>query len=600
MCGINGIFAYRASAEAPSERELLATRDHMAVRGPDGFGEWWNGSRRLGLGHRRLSIIDLSDRANQPMLSDDEQLSIVFNGEIYNHQELRANLEAQGRRFRTTSDTEVLLQLYAAEGEAMVHRLRGMFAFAIWDVKRNSLFLARDPYGIKPLYTSDVDGSFRFASQVKALLAGGGLSRTPDPAGVVGFHLWGSVPEPFTLYRDIAALPAGHTQIVDNGGAREPKPYISVAQVLADGAQRPCALADVGARIKSAALDSVQAHLVSDVEVGVFLSAGVDSGALLGLMRDAGQAKIRAVTLGFEEFRNSSEDEVPLASQVASYYGADHIIRTISQSEFSSDMAPMLEHMDQPSIDGVNTWFVSKATRELGIKVALSGVGGDEVLAGYPSFREIPTWVTWLRAPAALPGAGRGARMLLAALGLGARSPKLLGMLEYGGSYPGAYMLRRSLFLPFELSTVLDPDLVTEGLARLNPLGRLAASMSPAPASPISRVSALESTNYMRHQLLRDADWAGMAHSLEIRTPFVDIDFLRALAPVVPHLRAQRGKRALASAPNRSLPDVITQRPKTGFGVPTGRWLSDTSPHSASTKGLASRAWALEVFAKSQ
>ena len=192
--------------------------------------------RRCGLGHRRLSIIDLSDRASQPMTSEDGRFVVVFNGEIYNYPQLRTELETDGAHFRTTSDTEVLLHLYARHGGEMVHRLRGMFAFAIWDQVQRRLFLARDPYGIKPLYTANDGWTFRFASQVKALLAGGHVSRDPEPAGVVGFHLFGSVPEPFTLYRDVRSLPAGHTQWVDAAGPREPKPFSNLAEVLAKGA----------------------------------------------------------------------------------------------------------------------------------------------------------------------------------------------------------------------------------------------------------------------------------------------------------------------------------------------------------------------------
>ena len=239
MCGISGIFAYHAAATAPDEAELLATRDAMRARGPDGSGAWWSADRRCGLGHRRLAILDLSDRASQPMASADGKIVVTFNGEIYNYRVLRAELEAAGVRFRTTSDTEALLHLYARDGAAMVHRLRGMFAFAIWDERRRELFLARDPYGIKPLYTANDGWTFRFASQVKALLAGGGVSRDPEPAGIAGFHLFGSVPEPFTLYRDIRALPAGHTQRIDMAGPREPQPFANLAAILAKGAAKP-------------------------------------------------------------------------------------------------------------------------------------------------------------------------------------------------------------------------------------------------------------------------------------------------------------------------------------------------------------------------
>ncbi len=281
MCGINGVFAYHGAANAPSEQELMLTRDHMAARGPDASGAWWSPDHRIGLGNRRLAIIDLDGRANQPMLGAEKAHIVTYNGEIYNFPALKADLEARGCRFRTHSDTETLLHLYALDGPKMVEKLRGMFAFAVWDVARQALFLARDPYGIKPLYTCDDGWTFRFASQVKALLAGGKVSRDPEPAGVVGFHLYGSVPEPFTLYRDIRALPAGHTQWVDERGPQEPVQYANLASILAEGARVPVPVSDMGGLVRTATLDSVRAHCLADVEVGLFLSAGVDSGALL-------------------------------------------------------------------------------------------------------------------------------------------------------------------------------------------------------------------------------------------------------------------------------------------------------------------------------
>ncbi len=600
MCGINGIFAYHVAASAPQVRELHATRDHMAKRGPDGFGEWWSADRRLALGHRRLSIIDLSDRASQPMASADARYQISFNGEIYNYPALKRTLEAQGAQFRTTSDTEVLLHLYARYGAGMVDHLRGMFAFAIWDNADRSLFMARDPYGIKPLYYADDGWTFRFASQVKALLAGGHVSRDPEPAGIVGFHLWGSVPEPFTLYRDIQCLPAGHTLHVDQSGAGRPRRYASIAQELSVPTAAQADMADSGARIRSALADSVAAHLLADVEVGVFLSAGIDSGAILGLMRDAGQQRITAITLAFEEYRGMKEDEAPLAAEVAQLYGADHVIRTVGRAEFAADLPDILAAMDQPSIDGINSWFVSKATREAGLKVALSGVGGDELFSGYDSFSTIPTWVNWMAVPARVPGLGAGLRQLGKALQLGREQPKKLGMAEYGGSYAGAYLLRRGLFLPFELKDVLDSELVEHGLRRLSPLGLINdLALTPMPPSSQARVAALEAAGYMRNQLLRDSDWASMAHSVELRTPLVDFSLLRQVAPYLPQLCFAAGKAALANAPQIPLPVRITARAKTGFTVPNATWTDASDGHRGSVRmGMSSRAWARDVYAQ--
>ena len=602
MCGINGIFAFHPSAAAPSRDEALRTREAMQTRGPDGFGLWSNSGGRCVLAHRRLSFLDLSERAAQPMLSDDGKLAITFAGEIYNFPVLRAELEAQGVVFRTTSDTEALLHLYARDGEAMVEKLRGMFTFGIWDEPRQGLFLARDPYGIKPLYIANDGWTLRFTSQVRALLAGGAVSRDPEAAGVVGFHLWGSVPEPFTLYRDIRALPAGHTQWIDKAGPRAPQPYIHFASILAEGARAPLAAAQIAPEVRDAVKDSVAAHLLADVEVGVFLSAGVDSGAMLGLMRDAGCSNATAITLSFAEFRGSSEDEAPLAALVAQKYEAKHIVRTVGEAEFRADLPAILAAMDQPSMDGVNTWFVAKAAREAGLKAAISGLGGDELLAGYASFHDMPRWRRRFGALAAVPGLGALARAMMnvALPGFVRANPKALGMLEYAGSWEGAYLLRRGLFLPHELPALMDKDFVAEGMRRLRPLTQLSGMLSPDPHSNNGRICVLESEHYMRNQLLRDADWAGMAHSLEIRTPLVDIALLRRLAPAIAALKPGMGKAALAAAPSIALPAEIVSRAKTGFGVPTRAWMAAATRSNredlAETKGLTSRRWSRKVL----
>jgi asparagine synthase (glutamine-hydrolysing) len=488
----------------------------------------------------------------------------------------------------------------------MVLRLRGMFAFAIWDDTRRELFLARDPYGIKPLYTANDGWTFRFASQVKALLAGGRISRDPEPAGIAGFHLFGSVPEPFTLYRDIRALPAGHTQRIDAAGPREPKPFADLAAILAEGALHPAPADELGERLRPAALDSVRAHLLADVEVGVFLSAGVDSGALLGLTADAGQRDIRALTLAFDEFRGTAEDEAPFARRVAERYGARHVVRRVGEREFREDLPAIIEAMDQPSIDGVNTWFVAKAAKEAGLKVALSGLGGDELLAGYPSFADMPRWRRRFGPFAALPGLGRAARPLMRALApaFAREKPKALGLLEYAGSWAGSYLLRRGLFLPHELKEIIDPAVAREGLRRLRPLRRLAENLSPDPGSDVGRVCVLESAHYMRNQLLRDADWAGMAHGVEIRVPLVDVTLLETLASAIPSLALQTGKEALAKAPTVPLPTEIVARAKTGFGVPTGAWMNAAAGKAAlaakgrplDARGLVSRHWSRTVL----
>lgn len=600
MCGIAGIHAYLEVAPPVDRAELGRINDRMAARGPDGEGLWLSGDRRTGFAHRRLAIIDLSDAGLQPMHSACGRYTITFNGEIYNYRELRRELADKGHVFRSDSDTEVLLHLFAEHGIEMVRRLRGMFAFGLWDAVERRLVLARDPLGIKPLYWADDGWTVRFASQAKALLAGGAVGRDPDAAGIVGFHLFGSVPEPFTVWREIRSLPAGSTMVVDGTGPNPAERYYDIAASLAERARAPVG-ADPSAQLAEALRDSVRHHLVADVPVAVFLSAGVDSGALLGTMAGLGATDITAVTLAFAEFRGLSVDEAPLAAEVARRYGARHVVRTVDRAEFEADLPAILDAMDLPTIDGINTWFVSKAARELGVKVALSGLGADECFGGYPSFRELPRIVRWLRLISSVPGLGQLARHCLSAAiraGLPLH-PKSAGLVQYGGTWAGAYLLRRSVYMPWELEGLLDPTTIEEGLRRLAPLSRIAAVLhGQAALCDFDRVSALETSLYMRNQLLRDSDWAGMAQSIEIRVPFVDPQFLAAL-PRGACLARFNAKDAVAAVPEPPLPDSVRNRPKTGFSTPVGRWLREAAGVASSPMpdfSAASRIWALRVL----
>jgi asparagine synthase (glutamine-hydrolysing) len=574
MCGINGIFALGAAASALDLDELRATQAHMAARGPDGAGEWRSDDGRVAIAHRRLAIIDPRPESAQPMATDDGRLHITFNGEIYNYEALRDELIAAGVAFRTHSDTEVLLVLYAREGAEMVKRLRGMFAFAIHDARDDSLFLARDPYGIKPLYYASSGGVFRFASQVKALLAGGAVGRALEPAGVTGFLLWGSVPEPYTLYRDIRSLPSGCTLRVTRSGAETPRRYWSLSEVVARSIAAATAV-PAGAEVeylREALLDSVRAHLVADVPVGAFLSAGVDSSTIVGLARELRSAPIETITLTTDEFRGTRNDEAPAAAEIARHLDVRHHVRSMSLREFEADLPAFLAAMDQPTIDGLNTWFVSKVAAEAGLKVALSGLGGDELLGGYPTFREIPRMVERWRPLSRLPVAG--ALFCTLYSGLSAWypkvNPKYAGLARYGGTYRGAYLIERGVVKPWELHHVLDREIAGAGLERLAKQGD---ELGDAPLSGFAKVSILESSRYMRNQLLRDADWAGMAHSLEIRVPLVDAVLTERLAGLAATGRFHFDKSALLKALPKGLPAAAAGRPKTGFTVPLWQWL---------------------------
>jgi asparagine synthase (glutamine-hydrolysing) len=327
-------------------------------------------------------------------------------------------------------------------------------------------------------------------------------------------------------------------------------------------------------RLEAALTASVRRHLVADVPVGVFLSGGLDSTTLTALAAAQATAPIRSVTLGFAEFQGTDRDEVPLAEAVAAAYGTDHVTSRIAAADFAAARPRILAAMDQPSVDGVNTWLVARAARERGLKVALSGLGGDEVFAGYDSFRRIPR-LAGLAVPRPL---GRLVRLALQGWIGRATSPKAAGLLEYCGGWGGATLLSRGLFMPWELTQVLDADLARDGWRQLAPLAALDRLVAPI-ASPRLKVSALEIAGYMRNQLLRDADWAGMAHSVEIRVPLVDTELFRALLPLLggPH---PPGKRDMAAAARPPLPAAVLDRPKTGFFVPITQWLGQPNLRS--------------------
>jgi asparagine synthase (glutamine-hydrolysing) len=530
------------------------------------------------------------------MHSPDLRFTVVFNGEIYNFRELRAELEDQGDVFHTTSDTEVLLALYARYREAMLPKLRGMFAFAIWQHNLNELFLARDAYGIKPLYYAATKQGFAFASQVKALLASGLIAGEMEPAGLAGFYLWGSVPEPWTLYDGVYCLPAGSWMRVRTGEAHRPVCWYDIRGAW-NVEQAGSPDGELPERVRTAVTDSVRAHLVSDVPVSVFLSGGIDSGAVTGLVSQLG-AKVKAITVAFREFESQIDDEAPVASRLAAHYGFEHAVRYFTEAEFETDLPRFIEAMDQPTIDGVNTWFASKAVAECGYKVVLSGVGGDELFYGYPLARDIPRSAQRNRWIASFPGSRALLRAAIRRLPPWRIHPKVKGIPDYMGSLHGEYLLRRALFLPQELPILMGADMANEGLEKLG--GIIPGVPNTESINDEGAICMLDSSLYMRNTLLRDSDWASMAHSLELRTPLVDRTLLEALKQYHVRFNGGKGKRFLADSPLKPLPAEIIHRPKTGFLVPMTQWLRkstnlqnwDHSPYLVQPGTPWTRRWA--------
>jgi asparagine synthase (glutamine-hydrolysing) len=585
MCGINGILRLGPAAPRVDPEVAVRSRDAMATRGPDGEGLWVSADGMIALGHRRLAIIDLSETGAQPMAYDGGRFQLVFNGEIYNYKELRDALEREGARFTSTSDSEVLLALYAREGTAMLGKLRGMFALAIWDAHARRLVLARDPYGIKPLYVAVQDGWLQFASQVKALEAGGHVGRELDPGAIVGFLLWGSVPEPRTIRKAIRAVPAGHVLVVEDGRVDLPRSYRDLRQL--DHAW--CA------NLAEALADSVTAHLVADVPVAVFLSAGIDSSVIAALAKRAAGDALTTLTMRFAEFAGTPSDEGPEAAAIARILGTRHVERTLTRDDLNGLWPRVLAAMDQPSVDGFNTYVVSRVAHEAGFKVVLSGLGGDELFGGYESFRDVPLWARRTQVLAGLPGVPAAWRATMRRFG---RSrPKLAGLLRYGGTIPGAYFVRRGVFLPEELTDILGDDMAVEGLREVDPVRAAKDAIGGPGAGNDSWVAVhlMESTLYMRNQLLRDSDWASMAHSLELRVPLVDVRLRDQIAALGFEPARHAGKAAVAAIATPELPVSVGSRPKTGFSIPLARALAGDDAQGL-RGGLGARRIALSVL----
>src|SRR5262245_51226964 len=569
MCGIAGIVRYGEGAPV-AKQDVETLRDEQRHRGPDDAGLWTSADGRVGLAQRRLAIVDLSPLGHQPMLTGDGRFAITFNGEIYNFWELRRELEGRGHAFRATSDTEVLLHGYREWGLSLLDRLRGMFAFALYDAEKRETLLARDPLGIKPLYVADDGRRICFTSEVQALRRvcdDGGL----DPEGLASFLLWGSIAAPRTLYRGIRALPPASWMRIREGAAEAPVVYWKLEDELGSpAAGRP---EDAGEALRAALLDSVRQHMVADVPVGAFLSGGVDSSALVGLMSEVLSEPVRTVTLSFDV---PELDESRLAGIAARLYATDHHDVPIRIEEVRERVADAVRALDLPSIDGINTFFVAEAAAKTGLKVAVSGVGGDELFGGYRSFARVPQMRRLRAGLARWPGGNALATGAAGWLERGTRGPaaaKLARALRSGADEAGAYWAERGLFSVAELRELLAPELA-EAIQACEPAAELRARIRPGELPEEERVSALEFRQYLQMQLLRDTDAMAMRHSLEVRTPLVDRELLRAAVRVPAALRrAGPAKQRLREAPRPPVPAELWQRRKQGFTLPFDRWL---------------------------
>lgn len=580
MCGLVGIFAANSQGIV-SEQVVRSALEAMKRRGPDGTN-FYIDNDLICLGHLRLAIIDLSDRADQPMRLQCKKtrrnLILVFNGEIYNYRELQTRLEHLGHTFRSKSDTEVILHAFEEWGKSCFAEFRGMFAFAIWDEDANQLILARDRFGIKPLYYSQTEDFFVFASELKAFLNFSFVDKKINPQALGMFLRQGWIAQPQTLYQNIFALEPGTVMVITK--FQVPSSKFQVRQYtftnISDSFTQPqekISLNEAVEKTKSALLDSVQYHLVADVEVGAFLSGGLDSSVIVALMREAQQEKLTTVSAVFP---GTDYDESAKAKLVAETFKTNHLEIEITGRDFLDHLESILAAMDQPTVDGVNTYFVSLAAKQAGLKVIVSGLGGDELFYGYPSFQVVPKFMQFL--PLLKYRPIRAVVNWITQMNLwDRRLAKLLGMIETSDVLPAAisaYFNYRGLFNNSQVASLIAPELSNLVNAEDIQINQYLPQIEKI--QDLSKViSLLEFNFYLKNQLLRDSDVFSMAHSLELRVPFVDNVLLETITKIPENYKIKSGiqKFLLVETVKDLLPPKILQQKKQGFVLPLALWL---------------------------
>lgn len=574
MCGIAGIIGELAEHEVKSA--LASMLDVQRHRGPDdeGVNVVQLGTATVGLGNRRLAILDVSPLGHQPMVNPDTGDVLAYNGEIYNFPELGRELERAGFSFRGRSDTEVLLRAYERWGLGCLDRLRGMFAFALWDARRRRLLLARDHLGIKPLYYASLPGrGFLCASEVRALIASGLVPFALDQRALAGYLAYGAVQEPLTILQGVLALLPGSWMEVDvssrvlaQGKYWEiPRPDPERHRVPLKG------LVEEGRTVLEQA---VRRHLVSDVSLGVFLSSGLDSTAVVGLARQVASTEVRAFTVSFPD--DPQVDEGPIAGETARRLGVAHHECAVDSGTALRWAEQGLERMDQPAMDGLNTYMVSRAVREQGIVVALSGQGGDEVFGGYRSFRGVPCWYRRMRWLRLLAPEWRAALVRLATARMDSVvREKAQDVARTGPDLPGLYFHYRRLCSDGDMGRLgLAPSAL--GLTGSFHDSVLEGHRCLVPQDPTAMVGRLETVFYLGNTLLRDGDVFGMANSLEIRVPFLDRDLVEWAFRLPGSVLLPKGtpdKYLLRQMCADFYDPVQTRQPKRGFTPPFHQWL---------------------------
>jgi asparagine synthase (glutamine-hydrolysing) len=569
MCGINGIYGLEDTLLA--KQKVSAMNTCMKHRGPDDEGVF--AKEKIALGHRRLSIIDLSPAGHQPMQSVDKRYHIVYNGELYNYKELKfelkrvvANSGQQAYFFQTNTDTEVIIAAYARWGADCLKHFNGMFAFAIWDDRLKELFVARDRMGIKPLYYCLTNGIFAFSSEIRSLLQSELIPRKLNPAALVDYLRYQTVHAPDTLLKGIKMVMPGHYLQLKNEKVTAHCYWDITKNVNPQASGKN--YQEVCKDVNSILTKAVERRLIADVPFGAFLSGGIDSSAIVGLMSKVSTEKVKTFSVTFDEREFS---EAGYAQLVAKKFNTDHHEIKLQPIDFIEQLPHALKAMDHPSGDGPNTYIVSKATKEAGITMALSGLGGDELFAGYEVFKrylELKNKNVLTRIPRFIRASGGNALTLVKP---GVASEKIAELLKQPSiDFTSFYPLSRQVLMDKKIKALLrDKELAPNRLTKQ--LKEQDLSMLP---SDISKVSYGEITTYMQNVLLRDTDQMSMAHALEVRVPFMDYTLVEYVLGVPDKFKVPSSpKKLLVDALGELLPPEIVNRPKMGFTFPWKQWM---------------------------
>ena len=569
MCGISGIF--NPSTKKINQIETInKILKLQKSRGPDNTALWTSSCGKVTFGHNRLSIIDLTNNSNQPFVSIDKRIVITFNGEIYNFIEIREQLLKKKIKFKSNSDTEVIIEAYRYWGLEFVNYFRGMYSFVIWDVLKDELILARDPFGIKPLYYTYQNNIFYFASQIKSILSIQNLRFNNSDAGICSYFMFGNVIDPFTIYKEIKSLEKGNVLVINKDGVKKKINFYSIKNKILNS--KEASISNENDQInylKETIDDTVRYHSISDVPITYLLSSGIDSNVLVA-SASSQQNNINSVTLDFGF--TGEKNETQIASKTSKLNNIKHSVKEISNFDKIEGLNNFFNSMDSPTNDALNNYLISKKIKNL-TKVVISGVGADEFLFGYSSFERIPKLNNFVKFIPYIKILDNN--KLYNFLNKIKIKAKIAALFSHQKNIDDAYYLQRSVFLEKEIENFKDYFSIEKGLEELNLRERLLKDVEGIKDTKLS-IMLLEILYYLSPKLLRDSDWATMSNSIEMRTPFVDIVFFEKILSLYkknPNLN----KKYMLKCYQNLLPRELSKRKKTGFEIPYKEFLKNNN-----------------------